>query len=65
MKKDISGKGDRRLKTRRNEATYGYYGTIGQKPVAHIRTNGKEDILTAEEFIEDLYGKKVKEIVFE
>ena len=40
MKKDISGKGDRRLKTRRNEATYGYYGTIGQKPVAHIRTNG-------------------------
>ena len=54
-----------RLKTRRSEATYGYYATIGKRPVAHIKTKGKEDILTAEEFLEDLYGRKVKEIIFE
>lgn len=57
--------GSKPLKTRRKSARYADRVMVGETPVALIKSAKNEDFLTAEEFIEDLYGKKVKKIEFE
>lgn len=52
------------LTTKRTGARYGNKATIGNKPVAWVKSAKKEDFLTPEEFVEDVYGKPVDHIVF-
>ncbi len=53
-----------KLVTKHNKARYGYRAEINGIPVAKIKSGKRMDILTAEEFVEDLYGKPVERIVF-
>lgn len=52
------------LKTRRRNARYGNREVVGGVPVAVIKSGKNTDFITAEEFVEDLYGREVDHIVF-
>ena len=52
------------LRSRRQRARYADKTFVGNTPVALIKSGGKQDFVTAEEFAEDLYGKPVDHIVF-
>ena len=53
-----------RLLTRQNRVHYGDREFIEGTPVARIKSRGKIDYVTVEEFAEDLFGRKVEAIVF-
>lgn len=52
------------LTTRRSHARYGDREFVGGIPVAVIKSGKRTDFITAEEFVEDLYGKRIDHIVF-
>ena len=52
------------LRTRHKGAKYGTMGTVDGRNVVIVKSRKKEDFITAEEIIEDLYGKPVDHIVF-
>lgn len=53
------------LKTKRNDVHYGDEDNHFGIPVANVKGGKRTDYLTAWEFVEDLYKKKVKQITFE
>ena len=55
---------EKMLTTRRSHARYGDRMWIAGIPVAVIKSGKRTDFLTAEEFVEDLYGRPVDHIVF-
>jgi hypothetical protein len=52
------------LRTRRKKARYGTKVEIAGQPLMVVKSGKKEDFITAEEIVEDLYGKPVDHIVF-
>ena len=62
--KDQDVKKADKLYSRRSGTRYGTRVLVGDKPAVHVQSRGKQDYITPEEIIEDLYGKKVEEIVF-
>lgn len=52
------------LTTRHTKVRYGDREIVGGVPVLIIKSRGKTDFVTAEEILEDLYGKPVERIIF-
>ena len=53
------------LKTKRKCARYGSRVVVAGNPMMVVKQGNKEDYLTPEEFLQDMYQKTVKAIVFE
>lgn len=52
------------LRTRRQNAKYGTKIEIAGQPLMIVKSGKKRDYITAEEIVEDLYGRPVDHIVF-
>lgn len=58
MEKDIP------LRSRRKNARYGTRTELAGQPVMIVKCGKKEDYVTPEEFVEDMFGRPVDHIVF-
>jgi len=52
------------LRSRRKNARYGTKTELAGQPVMIVKSGKKEDYVTPEELVEDLYGRPVDHIVF-